>query len=228
MDVTHSNATGRAAIVPHPESKIPGQLAGEVRGSVQIDLGAAAGSITPADLDSAQQRLGYGLPCVKCHLYYPANLDACPWCHAKERVSAAVTVTRKAPVGAAESSLDDAALEQEREAFLQQFKSQFDSIDDELTKAPVICTFSRQHPEGSEPASICKPCYERLQQRVDVLEAALHIDLKEAAQIVYQAVWADPSDPAKTYANAAAALLTELRKRAGVSSVLGPFQRRGN
>jgi len=27
------------------------------------------------------------------------------------------------------------------------------------------------------------------------MEAALHIDLKEAAQIVYEAVWSDPSDP---------------------------------
>jgi hypothetical protein len=51
---------------------------------------------------------------------------------------------------------------------------------------------------------------------VDVLEAALRMDLKEAAQIVYDAVWADPSDPNKTYENAASALLSELRKRSGV------------
>lgn len=56
----------------------------------------------------------------------------------------------------------------------------------------------------------------------------MHIDLKDAAQIVYDAVWADPSDPSKTYANAAGALLNELRKRAGVSSLLGPFQPLGN
>ena len=48
------------------------------------------------------------------------------------------------------------------------------------------------------------------------VEAALHIDLKEAAQIVYDAVWSDPSDPSKTYQNAAQALLTELRKRSGI------------
>ena len=48
--------------------------------------------------------------------------------------------------------------------------------------------------------------------------------LKEAAQIIYDAVWADPSDPSKTYQNAANALLTELRKRAGVNSMMGPFQ----
>jgi len=49
------------------------------------------------------------------------------------------------------------------------------------------------------------------------MEAALHIDLKEAAQVVYEAVWSDPSDPSKTYQNAAQALLTELRKRSGIT-----------
>ena len=43
------------------------------------------------------------------------------------------------------------------------------------------------------------------------------MDLKEAAQIIYDAVWADPSDPNKTYQNAAGALLAELRKRAGMN-----------
>ena len=73
-------------------------------------------------------------------------------------------------------------------------------------------------------ADVCTACYERIQERLDVCEAALHIDLKEAAQIIYDAVWADPSDPGKTYQNAASALLTELRKRAGITAVLGPFQ----
>ena len=50
------------------------------------------------------------------------------------------------------------------------------------------------------------------------------MDIKEASQIIYDAVWADPSDPSKTYTNAANALLTELRKRAGISTLLGPFQ----
>ncbi|MFZ0806144.1 MAG: hypothetical protein WAN03_08170, partial [Candidatus Sulfotelmatobacter sp.] len=66
--------------------------------------------------------------------------------------------------------------------------------------------------------------YERLQERLDICEASLHVDLKEAAQIIYDAVWADPSDPSKTYQNAASALLGELRKRAGISSLRGPFQ----
>jgi len=43
------------------------------------------------------------------------------------------------------------------------------------------------------------------------------MDLKEATKIVYDAVWSDPSDPSKTYQNAAQALLTELRKRSGIT-----------
>ena len=56
------------------------------------------------------------------------------------------------------------------------------------------------------------------------MEAAMHIDVREAAQIIYDAVWADPSDPAKTYQNAASALLTEIRKRAGMDIVLTTLQ----
>jgi len=58
------------------------------------------------------------------------------------------------------------------------------------------------------------------------MEGVLHMDLKEAAQIVYDAVWVDTSDSNKTYQNAAQALLVELRKRAGISVVLGPLQPR--
>jgi len=122
-----------------------------------------------------------------------------------------------------EPAPDTDVVEQEREAFLKEFKSQLFAAHAEITSAPVVCTLGEHHVQGAEAASICKACYDRLQERVDVCEAALHFDLKEAAQIVYDAVWADPSDPSKTYINAAGALLAELRKRSGVSSFLGPF-----
>jgi hypothetical protein len=57
-----------------------------------------------------------------------------------------------------------------------------------------------------------------------VLEAVLHMELKEAAEVIYDAVWSDPSDPSKTYLNAASALLSELRKRSGITQVFGPLQ----
>jgi hypothetical protein len=47
------------------------------------------------------------------------------------------------------------------------------------------------------------------------------MDAKEGAKIVYEAVWADTSDPNTTYLNAATALLSELRNRAGIGLLLG-------
>jgi hypothetical protein len=171
---------------------------------------------------------GYGLPCNKCRLYYPANLDVCPTCNGTERVSPTVVPVTSKAQKAAEVAPDTAVVEKEREAFLKEFKSQLFAAHAEVANSPVVCTLGEHHAEGAEGASVCKACYERLQERVDVCEAALHIDVKDAAQIVYDAVWADPSDPSKTYTNAASALLTELRKRAGVASMIGPFQPLGN
>src|SRR5579864_3103216 len=52
--------------------------------------------------DAARKASGYGLPCAKCHLYYPADLDICPTCRHHERVSPVVPriaprVTQAAP-----------------------------------------------------------------------------------------------------------------------------------
>ncbi len=171
---------------------------------------------------------GYGMPCANCRLYYPANVDTCPACNSRERVSPNMVPAIPKTQAAAEPLPDTAVVEQEREAFLKEFKSQLFAAHAEVASSPVVCTLGEHHVQGAEPASICKPCYDRLQERADVCEAALHIDLKEAAQIIYDAVWADPSDPSKTYTNAASALLSELRKRSGVSSLLGPFQPLGN
>jgi hypothetical protein len=187
---------------------------------------ATANSAAPsAPSESPRKASGYGLPCAKCRLYYPADLDICPTCHHHERVSAVVPrVARKVTQPAAEKAPDSAAIEQEREEFLRQFKSQLQEAHAEVTNpSESICALSDHHPGEPASAEICKGCYERLQERLDVCEAALHLDLKEAAQIIYDAVWADPSDPSKTYQNAASALLAELRKRCGISSLHGPF-----
>jgi hypothetical protein len=134
-------------------------------------------------------------------------------------------VPAKVAQPAADPIPDTAVVEQEREEFLRQFKSQLLEAHAEVANASEsICKFGEHHSGEPATAEICKACYERLQERVDVFEAALHLDLKDAAQIIYDAVWADPSDPSKTYQNAASALLTELRKRAGMTTLLGPFQ----
>jgi hypothetical protein len=179
------------------------------------------------------RRIGYGLPCVKCKTYYAADLSMCPVCKSEERVSPVVDAAASPIPNVPETALpapDDAALEEERERFLREFKSQsyaspvqVDPAQTESEKS-LGCSIEGNHRDGFEPAEICQDCYMRLQQRVDLLEASLHMDLIEATRVVYEAVWSDPSDPSKTYQNAASAILSELRKRAGISVVLGPFQ----
>lgn len=178
-----------------------------------------------APADSPRKPAGYGLPCSKCRLYYPADLDICPTCHHHERVSpVAPKVPPKVAQAVPDPIPDSSVVEKEREEFLRQFKSQLMEAHAEVVNAPEsVCQLAEHHPGEAVPAEICKTCYERLQERLDVCEAALHIDLKEAAQIIYDAVWADPSDPNKTYQNAASALLAELRKRTGMNSLHGPF-----
>jgi hypothetical protein len=179
------------------------------------------------------RRIGYGLPCVKCKTYYAADLLMCPVCKSEERVSPVLDASASSIPSVPETALpapDDAALEEERERFLREFKSQSYAAQVQIDPAQVDsesslgCSIEGNHQGGFESAEVCQSCYMRLQQRVDLLEASLHMDLIEATRVVYEAVWADPSDPSKTYQNAARAVLGELRKRAGISVVLGPLQ----
>jgi hypothetical protein len=219
MDLTRST---QAAAAKPAQSVVPEN---EVRSDVRTGLRSNdLRNSVRSGAEGPRKFSGYGMPCAKCRLYYPANLDTCPACSSKERVSPNVVPAIPKAQTAAETVPDTAVVEREREEFLKQFKSQLSAVHAEVANSPVMCTLAGPHVEGAEEALICKPCYDRLQERVDVCEAAMHIDLKEAAQIIYDAVWADPSDPSKTYTNAASALLGELRKRSGVSSLLGPFQ----
>ena len=134
---------------------------------------------------------------------------------------------RRAPPVSASNDPDAVALEQERERFLREFKAQVYASHTQINAAASFrCNKDENHQGGYEPAAVCQPCHNRVQERTDLMEAALHIDLKEAAQVIYDAVWSDPSDPSKTYLNAANAILTELRKRAGIGAVLGPLKPR--
>lgn len=114
-------------------------------------------------------------------------------------------------------------LAEERER-LRELKSQIYASHSQVAPAAFRCALDQNHNGNSEPAAVCHSCYGEARQQADRLEAALHIDAKEAAKIVYDAVWADPSDPNKTYLNAANALLMELRRRAGVGLLLGVNQ----
>jgi len=172
----------------------------------------------------APKRSGYGLPCAKCKTYYAADLANCPICKTSERVSPvpASLISGSALEELPDISPDEATLEAERERFLREFKSQVYASHMQINAAASFrCTQEQNHQGAFEAASVCQGCYDRLEERLDLMQAALHMDLREASQVVYDAVWGDPSDPSKTYQNAAQALLTELRKRAGISPVLG-------
>jgi hypothetical protein len=170
--------------------------------------------------------VGYGLPCLKCRTYYAANVKVCPVCQAAERVSPiAVTAPPAVAPALSEEPPDLATLEAERERFLKDFKAQLLTSQMQVRTSPSTnCTRAENHQTGQQSATVCQTCFDHLQERVDILEAALHIDLKEAAQIVYEAVWADTSDSTKTYDNAAHALLNEMRKRAGITQTFGILQ----
>jgi hypothetical protein len=195
-------------------------------GSPEGGSSAATSSLGNSPAAAPQKPTGYGLPCAKCHLYYPADLDVCPTCKHNQRVSPVAPKRSLAVSQAAVDPVPDTAVvEQEREEFLRQFKSQLLEAHAEVANAAEsVCKFSEQHVAEPASAEICQACYELLQERLDVCEAAFHMEMKEAAQIIYDAVWADPSDPNKTYQNAAGALMTELRKRAGLTAVHSPFQ----
>jgi hypothetical protein len=170
------------------------------------------------------QQAGYGMPCANCKTYYAADLKMCPVCKAGERVSPSA-VPLRSTIPASELCPDPVALEEERERFLRDFKAQVFASQLPIGTNPSLrCLHEENHPSGPEPAAVCQGCYDHMQERVDVLEAAMHMDLKEAAQIVYDAVWADPSDATKTYENAAHALLAELRRRSGLTQVFGLLQ----
>jgi hypothetical protein len=194
---------------------IAGQSLSEA--ALQPDL-----NLRQSDSSSGRQ-ICYGLPCANCHTYYQADQSVCPVCKSDQRVSPTAAPVTATPASDPLPSPDD--LEEERERFLKEFRSELFSANMQINAAASFrCSLEKNHEGNAEPAAICKGCYDNLQQKADQMEAAIHIDVKEAAQIVYDAVWADPADPAKTYQNAASALLTEIRKRAGMNIVLTTLQ----
>jgi hypothetical protein len=176
----------------------------------------------PADPSAPEKKsIGYGLPCSRCHAYYPADMHACPICKSPDRVSPTAPVVHSMnPTAAAPAT--GAAIDNERAQLLKELKSQAFASHTQISAATTFrCVLEHQHSGATEPAAVCHTCYGEVRQQADRMEAAMHIDVKEAAKIVYEAVWADTSDPNSTYLNAAKALLSEMQKRAGIGLLLG-------
>jgi hypothetical protein len=201
---TGSGTAAGAALAPLSENRHP-----------------APARVAPNPSEPPKASSGYGLPCAKCRKYYPANLGACPVCKSAERVSPSALIPSQ-PL--AEPAAAPKVLDQERERLLREFKAQLYTTHTQIPAAPQASCAHANGQGKHEPATICKTCYARLQERIDVMEAALLMDLKEAAQVIYDAVWADTSDCNKTYRNAAQALLNEVRRRAGMKLVVNPVR----
>jgi hypothetical protein len=182
------------------------------------------GSATRVNTASEKKPVGYGLPCSRCHAYYPSDMHACPICKSTERVSPTHPVVHP-PASAAAQPATSPQIDETRERLLKELKSRAFASHTQINAAAAFnCVLKHQHSGATEPAAVCHTCYSDARQKADLMEAALHIDVKEAAKIVYDAVWSDTSDPNATYLNAAKALLSELRKRAGVTALHGAHQ----
>jgi hypothetical protein len=187
---------------------------------------ASQGSVSAVASTVEKRAAGYGLPCLRCHAYYPADMHACPICKTSERVTPTAPVIHSmGPESKAVPVATAAQIDDERERFLKELKSHaFASHTQMDPVATFRCVLDHQHTGAVEPAAVCHSCYSEAKQQVDRMEAAFYMDPKEAAKIVYDAVWADTSDSNKTYLNAATALLTELKKRAGMGLLMGSHQ----
>ena len=56
---------------------------------------------------TASRARGYGLPCVKCHTYYFADLDSCPICKNRDRVGLVSAKQRTAVADSASAPTSD-------------------------------------------------------------------------------------------------------------------------
>jgi hypothetical protein len=186
----------------------------------------------------------FGLPCASCKAYYASDLPACPICKSAERVPHKAAEAKSANIsqkplagvlnGARGSFINlDSTLgckqpmqlvlrcdeEDERVRFESRLLlcAHTEEIDAGHTSP---CILGENHNLRSEHASICVSCYNRLHEKLALMEAALLIDLGEATQIVYEAVWANPptAAPKRTYQSAAQALLNKLCQRAGIAA----------
>jgi tetrahydromethanopterin S-methyltransferase subunit G len=198
-------------------------------------------SQSPEGVQRGTKRIGYGLPCAKCKAYYAADITVCPYCGCGERVAATsepipqpatelkhelenlrAEIAQALGQGIGEDA-QDPRLEEQRERFLREYKAQLYASHTQIKPTPgtaaARCALEKNHRQDYEPAAICKSCYNEAAERLEQMEAAFCMDVREAAQLIYDAVWSDPSpsDPSRTYQNAAMAVLTELRRRAGIA-----------
>ena len=194
------------------------------------------------------RRARYGLPCANCKAYYASDLPACPICKCAERVPAreaevkTAKMLKKPSGGVLQRALrsfinhDSTPARRQRrlavhrdedgKSFLLESKLLLCANTDEINAgAGSPCILDENHNTQHESASVCLSCYDQQREKLARTEAALLMDFREAARVIYEAVWSDPSpvEPSRTYQIAAQALLKELRHRARMVRLLGPI-----
>jgi hypothetical protein len=172
--------------IPVEKSHVTRKAVPSQAGNQSVPQPSTGSTITEPDQSPSisAKRAGYGLPCAGCKTYYAANLASCPVCHATDRVSAIAAIKANTAISN-EKFPDPEVLEEERERFLREFTSQAYAASLQLGPAATThCTRLENHQETPETAAICQGCYDQLQERVDVLEAVLHMDVKEAAEVI--------------------------------------------
>ena len=175
----------------------------------------------PQPLEQLEKKAaGYGLPCSHCHAYYPADMRACPICKSTERVSPTARVIHST-VPAAAQPAPKPAIDDERERFLKELKSQaFASHTQINTAATFRCVLEHQHTGAtSQPpfaiAATAKPVSRPTASR------PLCRGCQGSGEIVYDVVSADTSDPDVASLNADKRPALRVRKRAGIGLLLG-------
>jgi len=100
-----------------------------------------------------KKAVGYGLPCSRCHAYYPADMHACPICKSPERISAnqAALQTTARPAQHASAPSNGAPLDEERERLLKELKSQAFASHTRLRSAIAAIARPARKPTGWKP-----------------------------------------------------------------------------
>src|SRR5271166_5751786 len=96
---------------------------------------------------------GFGLPCAKCHKYFSADLEVCPVCKARERVSPDVAPKTPLPQelrGGAEPVPRNLALIQEEKEYSQQQLGSFTYMA-HAESNPEVHSLSQRESVGSPP-----------------------------------------------------------------------------
>ena len=218
---------------------VAGDFSQDVRSQLHNDETQKDGLKIRADAHGALKHhgpAGYGLPCANCKAYYASDLPSCPICKCAERVPATWAVLKspkmleKSSGGVLQRSFMNSsptpacsqrrqvAVDGDKEAQRFRWESKLLPCADteEINAgASLSCILDENHNTQRESASVCLS-YDQLREKLARTEAALAMDLRQAARVIYEAVWAGPSpmEASRTYQNAAEALLDELRHRA--------------